>query len=409
MRRYNFDEIIERRHTNAMNTDGFRSYIFHAGPEKTFSYKDEEFIRMWVADMEFAVAPEICDAIKARIDKRIFGYSMVFDPAYYEALQNWCRERYDWTFPKEELTFSPGIIPALYQLVEILLTAHEKMMVLTPSYGFFKHAATYNNVELVTSELKNQDGYFTIDFEDLEKKASDPMMKLLVWCNPHNPTGRTWSWEEQEKVAAIAEKYNLWIISDEIHCDILRKGAQHIPLGKVMPDYPKLITCMSASKTFNIAGLMFSNIIIRHAEVREAFGARDKTVGFVNPLSISAHQAAYEAGGAWLSELTEYLDGNFDFLEAFLKESLPEAVYKRPEATYLAWIDMKAYLPDVADLADFFANEAGVLLEGGNDLFVGNAEGYIRLNLAMPRCMVETGMNRIKEAVIRRSSRHVIK
>ncbi len=399
MKHYNFDEIIERRNTNAMNTDGFRSYIFHAGPEKSFPYKDEEFVRMWVADMEFATPPEICAAIKERVDKRIFGYSMVFDPAYYEALRAWCQRHYRWSFPKEELVFSSGIIPALYQLIEELLTKQEKILVLTPSYGYFKHAANYNGVSLLCSAMRSQEGYFGIDFEDFERKAADPLTKLLLWCNPHNPTGRVWKKEELKRVAAIVRKYNLWIISDEIHCDLLRTGQKHIPMGKVMEGYPKLITCMSGSKTFNMAGLMLSNIIIRHEGLRERFKARDKNAGFVNPLSVAAHQAAYRFCGDWLKALKLYLDENFDLLESFLQEYLPEAVFRIPEATYLAWVDLRACLPEVEDMADFFANEAGVLLEGGNDLFVGNAEGYVRLNLAMPRSIVEEGLHRMYEAI----------
>ena len=398
-RSYDFDEIIERRHTNALNTDGFRSYIFHAGPEKKFPYKDEEFVRMWVADMEFATPPEICEAMKKRIDKRIFGYSMVFDSDYYNVLQKWCREKYDWEFPRKELCFSSGIIPALYELTEDLLSKNEKMMIVTPAYGYFKHTAEYNNVELVCSNLKNDGGEFTIDFDDFEKKASDPHMKLILWCNPHNPTGRMWTAQELTKVAKIVEKYNLWIISDEIHCDLIRKNNKHIPMGKIMKDYKKLITCMSASKTFNMAGLMFSNIIIRDEKLRNKFQEKDKNVGFVNPLSVEAHKAAYEKCGKWLEELKDYLDDNFQFLKDYLQENLPEAVYQIPEATYLAWVDKKVCLPDIVNLPDFFANRAGVLLEGGDDLFVGNANGFIRLNMAMPRETIKKGLDRMVQAI----------
>ena len=402
--KYNFDELIDRRNTNALNTDGFRGYIFHAGPEKVFPFKDEEFVRMWVADMEFATPPEICEAIKERVDKRIFGYTMMFDPNYYNAFSNWCRSRYDWSFPQEELTFSPGIIPALYQLVEDLIAKDEKFIVTTPSYGYFLHAAEYNNVEIVCSELINNDGYFTIDFEDLEKKAADPKVKLLLWCNPHNPTGRVWTEEELRRVAEIVEKHDLWLISDEIHCDLVRTGLRHIPMGKVMPDYQKLITCMSASKTFNMAGLMFSDIIIRDKQEREIFIGRDKIAGMLNPISIAAHQAAYERCGDWLEQMKAYLDENFRYVEGYLKEHLPKARFKIPEATYLAWVDLRDCLPDVDDLPGFFANEAGVLLEGGNSLFVGNAEGFVRLNLAMPRSIIETGMERIRDSVERHAA-----
>ena len=312
---YNFDEIIDRRNTNALNTDGFRGYIFHAGPEKVFPFKDEEFVRMWVADMEFACAPAICDAIKARVDKRIFGYTMMFDDAYYNAFNGWCQKRYGWSFKKEELCFSPGIIPALYQIVEDLIGEGETFVITTPSYGYFLHAAEYNDVPIVCSDLILSEEGWKIDFEDLERKCADPKVKMLLWCNPHNPTGRIWTEEELKKVAAIVEKYDLWLVSDEIHCDLIREGLCHIPFGKILPDYDKLITCMSASKTFNMAGLMFSDIIIRNQAERERFNSRDKIAGMLNPLSIAAHQAAYEHGAEWLDELKVYLDGNFRYLD----------------------------------------------------------------------------------------------
>ena len=397
---YNFDEIIDRRHTNSENVDGWRPYIFHCGPERVFPYKDEEFIRMWVADMEFAVAPEIRQAIIDRVNRQILGYSIVSDDGYYEALRTWCESRYGWSFPKEQLTFSPGVIPALYQIVEDLVKpTNGKVLTMAPAYGFFLHACEYNDVELVTSPLKKGNGRFEMDWADFEKKASDPAVKVLMLCNPHNPTGRIWTEDELRRMAEIIEKHQLWVVSDEIHCDLIRTGLRHIPMGKVMPDYERLITCMSASKTFNLAGLLHSNIIIRSDEERARFQARDKNIGAVNPLSIAAHKAAYEHGGAWLEQLKAYVDGNLKLVDEFLKENIPAARFTIPEATYFAWVDLGDVLPQVADLPDFFANKAGVLLEGGDGLFVGNAKGYIRLNLAMPRAMVQTGLERIAEAI----------
>lgn len=400
---YNFDEIIDRRHTNALNTDGFRQYIFKVGPEATFPYKDEEFVRMWVADMEFAVAPEICDAIRARLDQRILGYTMVYDSGYYDSFSKWCRDHYDWSFPREELTFSPGIIPAVYQLAELLVGPGEKALTHTPAYSQFKAAADYNTVELVCSPLKCENGCYAIDFEDFARKAADPKVKLVILCNPHNPTGRIWTREELEQVAAIVEQHDLWLISDEIHCDLVRTGKSHIPMGKIMPEYQKLITCMSASKTFNIAGLMFSNVIIRDVALRKKFCARDKAISMINPLSLAAHKAAYDSGSAWLAELKAYLDDNFRLVKDYLSQNLPKAVFQIPESTYLAWVDLSACLPDVEDLSLFFTNEAGVLLEGGDSLFVGNARGFVRLNLAMPCATLEEGLRRICEAVNRRA------
>ena len=400
--KYDFDAIIDRRHTNALNTDGFRGYIFHAGPEKVFPYKDEEFVRMWVADMEFGVAPEILDALRQRIDRRIFGYTGLYDSEYYHIFAKWCRDHYDWTFPEEQLCVSSGIIPALYQLTELLCAGGEKVLVNTPAYGYFAHAAEYMGVEVLTSPLhKKADGTFELDYEDFEKKCAHPQCKVVFWCNPQNPTGRMWTEEELRKAAAIMEKYDLWVVSDEIHCDLIRCGRRHIPMAKVMTDYPKLITCMAPTKTFNLAGLAFSNIIIRDKALRDRFRGRDKMIGMVNPMSLTAAEAAYTQGSAWHEALKAYLDDNFAFVKAFLTRELPEAVMYIPEATYLAWVDMNQCLPQGTDLPDFFANKAGVLLEGGNSLFVGNAEGYIRLNLAMPRSIIETGLTRMAQAIRR--------
>lgn len=397
--KYDFDQIINRQHTNAMSTDGFRGYIFHVGPEATFAFKDEEFVRMWVADMDFAVAPEIRDAMKARIDQQIFGYTSLFDPEYFKIFSDWCQARYGYVFPKEELVFSQGVVPALFQILELLVAQDEKVLTHTPAYGQFLRAAEYNGIMMEKAPLKNENGDYNIDFDDLERRAADPKLKIIIFCNPHNPTGRIWTMEELQKVAAIAEKHDLWLISDEIHCDLLRQGKTHIPMAKVMPDYPKLITCMSASKTFNIAGLMHSHIMIRDCALREAFLQRDKAGGCLNPISLAAHKAAYANGSAWLDALKTYLDGNFSLVKEMFETHLPKITFKIPEATYLAWVDMRPYLSDMKDISMFFANEAGVLLEGGDSLFVGNAEGFIRLNLAMPRAVLEEGLNRIFAAV----------
>jgi cysteine-S-conjugate beta-lyase len=393
---YNFDEIIDRRHTNAMNTDGFRDYIFHADETMTFPYKDEEFIRMWVADMEFATPDVVIDGIKERLSRRIFGYTRVFEDSYYEAFSGWCRERYGWSFEKKELVMSNGIIPALYELVEYICAPDEKVLFLTPSYAYFKYAADFNKRDYVCCDLKNEDGYYTIDFEDFEKKTADEKTTLFILCNPHNPSGRVWTEEELKKMAEIAERHGLWVISDEIHCDLLRTGKTHIPMGKVMPEYGRLITCMAPSKTFNMAGLMISNVMIRDEELRKTWLSRH--YNFDNPLSIAAAQAAYEKGGQWLKALKAYLDENFRVTGEYLKEHLPKAKYRVSEATYLAWVDLKEYFKPEESLPLFFAYEAGVLLEGGN-MFVQNSDCFIRLNLACPKATLLEGLKRICEAV----------
>lgn len=399
---YDFDEIIDRKHTNALNTDGFRGYIFHDFEgKKTFPFKDDEFVRMWVADMEFAMCPAIIQAIKDRADKRIIGYSQVFEPEFFQAYNSWCEKMYGWTYPKEEICFSLGIIPALYTLVDLLLGDYDYAIINTPAYGYFQHPIDERHKHAIHNKLKcDAQGNWTIDFDALEKDASNPFAKLLIWCNPQNPTGRVWTEEELRKVAAIVEKHNLWIISDEIHCDLLRQGVKHIPMAKIMPEYKKLITCTSVSKAFNMAGMMFAEIIIRDKGLRDLYiGTTNAYAMNVNPLSIAAHQAAYEHGSEWLDQLKTYLDGNFQFVKDTLDRELPDITFQIPQATYLAWVNMNPYLGDVEDIPNFMANKAGVLLEGGDALFVDNAKGYIRLNLAMPRVIVDKGLQRIVKAV----------
>ncbi|WP_418557391.1 MalY/PatB family protein [Longibaculum muris] len=394
---YNFDEIIDRKHTNAMNTDGFRDYIFHADESMKFPYKDEEFIRMWVADMEFATPDVVIEGIEERLKKRIFGYTRVFSNDYYDAFVSWCQKRYDWSFEKKELVMSNGIIPALYELVNYICKKDEKVLFLTPSYAYFKYAADFNERESVCSDLINQDDYYTIDYEDFAKKASDPQTKLFILCNPHNPTGRVWREEELMKIAKIVEKNQLWVISDEIHCDLIRTCQKHIPLGKVMPTYQKLITCMAPTKTFNLAGLMISNVIIRDEKLRNIWLSRH--YNFDNPLSIAAAQSAYAKGEEWLKELQVYLDNNFKLTQDYLKENLPQAKFRISEATYLAWVDLSDYFEPDENLPLFFAYRAGVLLEGGN-MFVQNSDCFIRLNLACPKSILLEGLKRICEAVL---------
>mgnify|MGYP000195323225 FL=1 len=399
---YDFDEIIDRKHTNALNTDGFRGYIFGDTEGKMkFPFKDDEFVRMWVADMEFAMCPDVIQAIKDRADKRIIGYSQVFEPEFFQAYNSWCEKMYGWTYPKEEICFSLGIIPALYTLVDLLLGDYDYAIINTPAYGYFQHPIDERHKHAIHNKLKcDAQGNWTIDFDALEKDASNPFAKLLIWCNPQNPTGRVWTEEELRKVAAIVEKHNLWIISDEIHCDLLRQGVKHIPMAKIMPEYKKLITCTSVSKAFNMAGMMFAEIIIRDKGLRDLYiGTTNAYAMNVNPLSIAAHQAAYEHGSEWLDQLKTYLDGNFQFVKDTLDRELPDITFQIPQATYLAWVNMNPYLGDVEDIPDFMANKAGVLLEGGDALFVDNAKGYIRLNLAMPRVIIDKGLQRIVKAV----------
>ncbi|MGM0689565.1 MAG: MalY/PatB family protein [Bacillota bacterium] len=396
---YNFDEIIDRKNSNALSVNGFREHIFHADSSMKFPYEDDEFVRMWVADMEFATPQVIIDAIRERLEHRIFGYTKIFGLEYYNTFVRWTKKRYQWQFEKDHLVTSNGVIPALYELVRFICKPDEKVLFVTPSYSYFKRAAEINRCGYLCSDLINSDGYYTIDYDDFEAKASDQKTTLCIFCNPHNPSGRVWTVEELQKVGDICINHDLWVISDEIHCDLLRVGRTHTPFAKIFPDYDKIITCMGPSKTFNLAGLMISNIIIPNVNLRSVW--KEYHYAFENPLSIAASQAAYAHGADWLDHLRVYLDANFIFTGEYLAKQLPDAKYQISEATYLAWIDVGRYLPAEEDLPRFFANNAGVLLEGGN-MFVRNADGFIRLILACPRSRLEEGLRRICESLNRR-------
>lgn len=392
---YNFDEIIERENTNALGADGFKRYLLKDSNIK-LPYKDNEIIRLWLAEMEFATPDFIIEGIKKRLDKKIIGYTEDYTSEYYEIFLNWAKTYYDWHFPREYFTHSMGIMPAMEQLIGLITKPDEQVLTLTPTYGPFKTVVENNNLQLVCSKLINKDCDYSIDFDDFKLKAQNPKTTVFIFCNPHNPIGKIWTEEEVKQIALICQENNLWIISDEIHCDLLRNNKKHIPMAKITGDYSKIITCMAPSKTFNVAGLMTANIIIPGKNIRENW--LKKYDEFQNPLSLAGTQAAYERGGEWLRELKTYLDKNFELTKEYLTKNLPLAKFNIPDATYLAWIDVSAYLGTNKNLALFFAYEAGVFVSDCS-LFINNAEGFIRLNLACPRKILMQGLERICMAI----------
>jgi cystathionine beta-lyase len=396
--KYNFDAIINRQDTNAVSIDGFRKYLLDTNEVSELPYPDNELIIMWVADMSFATAPEIIEALLKRVKHGIFGYTEISDSTYKKAFTNWAESKYEWTINPDHIVTSQGVVPALYDLISYLCMPYEKILTLTPSYAYFKLAADFNGNELITSRLICENGSYFIDFDDIRKQIKAHKISLFVLCSPHNPTGRLWTNAELKELGEICLENNVVIIADEIHCDILRKGKKFTPMAKLFPDSDQIITCMAPSKTFNLAGFMFANIIIPNDDLRAKW--LQKHHGSENPLSLTAAQAAYSHGQDWLDALTQYLDTNFMFLDNYLKENLPKTVFKIPEATYLAWIDVRAYFQKEEDLTFFFANKAGVLLEGGN-MFVENGTGHIRLNLACPKSILEESLGRISEAIKR--------
>ncbi|MCH4410130.1 3M3SH-releasing C-S lyase [Staphylococcus haemolyticus] len=396
---YNFDEIIDRRSTNAMNVEGYKGYLF--GDTDTSDLEEhDELIRMWVADMDFATPEVVLDAIRDRLDKKILGYTNIFGTDYYEAFMSWKERRFGYTFPQEHLVFSHGIVAGLIELVSYICDDDDKALIFTPSYGPFKMACDKNNIKTVYSPMINHNGYYEIDFEDVRQKVETENIKLCIFANPHNPTGRVWSEDELKQLGQIMVDNDVWIISDEIHCDIKRDGQTHVPFAKAVPDYDKIVTAMSQSKAFNIAGLMFSNLIIPNRRLLKTWKLHH--FSSENPLSIVATQAAYEKGEDWLAAMNDYLDDNFKYLAQFLEQELPHAEFKIPEATYLAWVDLSYYIKAKhidEPIAKYFIKHAGVIIEG-QEQFVHNAEGHIRINIAVPREIMIKGLQKIKDALV---------
>ncbi len=293
---------------------------------------------------------------------------------------------------------SPGVVPALYDLVEHILDLDEKVLTLTPAYAYFERAPAHHGRALVTSGLvRSDDGRYAIDFADLEAKLADPELRLFFLCHPHNPTGRVWSDDELGRMADLCFANDVVVVSDEIHCDLLRGGLTHTPLAKLFPESDQIITCMSASKTFNLAGLGIANVIIPNDEIRDIWLARSSPI--VNPISVAAATGVFGNGDAWLAQLRRYLDANFELVRDTLADRLPDAVFHIPDATYLAWIDVREYFSSDIDLARFFAERAGVLVEGA-DKFVADADGHIRINVACPRTVLQEGLMRVVAATL---------
>ena len=384
---WNFDRIIDRRNTQCLSIEACRGRM-------DIPYSDEEIVRMWVADMDFAAPDCVLQALHARVDHGIFGYTEMFGDALPHAFAAWCERMYGWRFPQEQLCTSHGIVPALFDLIRLRCKPGEKALFFTPSYGPFRRAAVDTGHEYVCSDLiRGEDGVFRIDFDDFAAKAADPAVTVCILCNPHNPTGRIWTDDELRRIGEICLENGLLILSDEIHCDLLRSGRTHTPLAKLFPDSERIVTCMAPSKTFNIAGLQFSTIVIPDPELRAPW-KKTHTEG-ENPFSLTAAQAAYSDGGyAWLMALREYIDGNFAFTADYFAAHAPKVRFQIPESTYLAWVDVSAYTGPQTELRRLFAERAGVIVNDGS-MFVRNAEGFLRLNLACPRTIVEKGLSRI--------------
>ena len=388
--KFNFNEKVDRSKNHAAKWE-----------EMGAKFGSNDLLPMWIADMDIKTAPEIVEAIKEKADQAIFGY--VYRPAsYYETAAAWCEKRFGYKIDPKTLIHSPGVVPSMNMLVKMLTKEDEKVLIQIPVYPPFAASVKTGKRTLVTNELiKDENGYYTIDFEDLEKKLSDEKVTLMILCNPHNPVGRVWKKEELQKIGDLCVKYNVRILADEIWRDLVLPGYSHTPIASLSREIENItITCFSPTKTFNIAGLQASFAVFPREEEWKAF---DNELGEMdikrnNPFSLVGFEAAYNHGEEWLSELLAHLDGNAQYVVDFVKERLPEIKTVKPEGTYLMWFDFNGLNITPEEITDMLIKDAKVAMNDGAS-FGANGKGFARMNIACPRYMVEDTMARIEKAV----------
>jgi cystathionine beta-lyase len=344
------------------------------------------------------VAEPIISALKETSEHGIFGYSELTD-SYYDAVVDWTGRRHGWSIVKEWVAFSPGVVPAIHVLIEAFTSPGDQVIVQTPAYPPFFSAIKVTDREILENPLRLSGGQYVMDLDDLERKIG-PRTRMLLLCSPHNPVGRVWSREELLELGKLCLRHGILIVSDEIHQDIVYSGFKHIPLPLVSEAFAdRTIVCTSVSKTFNLAGLQMSNVIISNAELRKRFIRSMQKCGIYSPNSfgILAAQAAYRCGESWLEQLLEYLQGNINFLTQYLAERMSFIRLIPPQGTYVMWLDFRGCGIEADRLKDFVRKEAKVGLQPGA-VFGCREEGFERMNIACPRATLKEGLCRIEQA-----------
>lgn len=385
---YDFDHIWERKKTHSIKWDGVEPL-----------FGDADLLPMWVADMDFKAPQPVIDALKKRAEHGIFGYTLR-PPSYDQAVIDWLDQRHRFRIKKEWLVFCSGTIPALNVIVQTFTEPGDRIIIQPPVYRPFFHVVKRNGRELVENPLAFDGQRYTIDFNDLEQKAASGA-KLLILCSPHNPVGRVWTRDELYKLGEICIKHDILVIADEIHCDLVRKGYRHLPFASLAKEFAyQSITCMAPSKTFNLAGLQASHIIVPNDRLRSRLKTMLRTYALEtgNAFSIPAAEVAYRHGEAWLDQLLDYIEGNLHFLMNDLKEHLPRINAIEPEGTYLVWLDFRSLGLSARELKILLREKAKVALNEGSQFGTGGA-GFVRMNIACPRKTLEEGLHRIKKAL----------
>ena len=386
---WNFDEEINRENSDSVKYD-LR--------DEKFGKKD--IIPMWVADMDFRTPGFITDKLRERLDHEIYGY-FFRSPQYFNSIISWLKTRYGWSVERDHICFCPGTVPALNLCTLTFTRPGESIIVQPPVYYPFFSAVESHGRLLIHNQLKEKDGKWTMDLESLSSVIT-PNTKMIILCNPHNPVGRAWNRDELMELAHICLKNKIIILSDEIHCDLTLPGYKHTPLAALSDEIADItVTCIAPSKTFNLAGLSTSSVIISNPVMRKYFRHKMDSLhmGNGNIFGSVASGAAYSGGHEWLDALTGYIEGNVNYVIDYCRELIPEIIPVRPEATYMIWLDCKKLGMTGKELRKFFINKAGVGMNEGSEFGPGG-EGFMRMNVAMPRSRVEKAMQQIEKAIL---------
>ena len=397
---FDFDQIIERKNTGCVKWD--ESPTISSAPAKTL-------IPLWVADMDFAVAPAIQEAVKRRAEHPIFGYTHVGED-YYNAVISWFGRRHSWQILREHILYTTGVVPAMSVAIKALTMPGEKVLILSPDYNCFFSSIRNNGCEVAETMLHlacnngiqsgtMQHPRFEVDWQDFEAQCSDDKCTVFLLCNPHNPTGRVWTREELQRMADICQRHHMRIISDEIHCELVMQGHSFCPMGTVDAD---AVILNSPSKSFNIAGLQMANIICRDAETRRRI---DRAINInevcdVNPFAPEAVKAAYNESEQWIDALNDYIWGNYLALCDYIAQHLPQWKVMPLEGTYLAWVDCSKCCDNVAAYTENILRDTGVWLNPGTMYGPVSGEGYLRINLACPRSRLLEALERINNVIL---------
>lgn len=358
--KYDFDRVIDRTRTNSMKWNKhFLKYRFES----------EEVLPLWVADMDFQCPQPVIEVLKKRAAEEIYGYSWHKIPAYLNAVTNWMKRRHNWEVNKDWIVFSPGIVPAIYMLIQTFVNIGEKVIIQPPVYDPFFTAIENNGRQVLLNQLLYENKKYSIDFEDFEEKAKDPLTKMFILCSPHNPIGRVWTEKELRRIGDICLDNEILIVSDEIHHDLILSGYKHTLFSTTSKEFEhNTFVCTSPGKTFNIAGLQISNIIISDKRKREAFTNTIMNINGImipNVFGIVALITGYDEGEEWLDQVLKYIEANFKFLKEFVSENLPDVDFIDPEGTYLAWLDFSKLGMNDEELREFMLKNAKVALDDG--------------------------------------------